>query len=140
MPNPLPIGTEYDETYLGLRVRVVGHHKDQFDQVVNDVVKVGELPRKGRVANRAAPIPARPVPAPSRPRRKVKPRKRYYYRPLLPQSRPVKVPWTTSDYIAAWVWGIILVGGLLLFSTCDAYQRTHPKYVSPPMAPVRHRR
>ena len=48
MPNPLPIGTEYDETYLGLRVRVVGHHKDQFGQVVNDVVKVSELPPGGR--------------------------------------------------------------------------------------------
>jgi hypothetical protein len=101
MPTPLPIGTEYDETYLGLRVRVVGHHKDRTGRMVNDVVKVGELPRKGRAANRAAPIPAGPAHAPSRPRRKVKPRKRYYSRPLLPQTRPVKVPWTTGDYIAA---------------------------------------
>ena len=54
MPNPLPIGTEYDETYLGLRVRVVGHHKDQFGQVVNDVVKVSELPPRAgwRIAPR----------------------------------------------------------------------------------------
>jgi len=140
MPNPLPIGTEYDEPYLGLRLRVVGHHKDQFGQVVNDVVKVSELPRKGRAVKRTALTPARSASAPSRPRRKAKPRKRYYYRPLLPQTKPVKMPWTTSDYIAAWVWGIILVGGFLLFSTCDAYQRTHYKYVGPPMAPVRHRR
>jgi hypothetical protein len=131
MPNPLPVGTEYDETYLGLRLRVVGHHKDQFGQVVNDVVKVGELPGKGRVAKHATP---------SRPRRKVKPRKRYCYRSLPSLTKPVNVPWTTGDYIAAWVWGIILVGGFLLFSTCDAYQRTHPKYVGVPMAPVRHRR
>ena len=52
MPNLLPIGTEYDETYLGLRLRVVGHHKDQFGQLVNHVVKVGELPRTGRVTKR----------------------------------------------------------------------------------------
>jgi hypothetical protein len=140
MPDPLPIGTEYDATHLGLRVRVVGHHKDQFGQVVNDVVKVGELPRKGRAAKRAAPIMAGSAPAPNRPRRKVKPRRRYYYRPRLPQTKPVKVPWTTGDYIAAWVWCIILVGGFLLFSTCDAHQRTHQKYVGPPMASVRHRR
>jgi hypothetical protein len=140
MPNPLPIGTEYDETYLGLRVRVVGHHKDQFGQVVNDVVKVSELPRNGRAAKRAAPISAKQAPAPIRPRRKAKPRRRHYYRPLLPQTRPVSVPWTKHDYIAAWVWGIIIVGGILLYSTCDAYQRTHFKYMGPPTATVRHRR
>ena len=140
MPNPLPIGTEYDETYLGLRVRVVGHHKDQFGQVVNDVVKVGELPRKGRAANRAAPIPRdRRVRQAGR-ERKGQAAQACYCRPLLVTTKPVKMPWTTSDYIAAWVWGIILVGGFLLVSTCDAYQRTHLKYAGPPMAPVRHRR
>ena len=138
MPNLLPIGTEYDESYLGLRLRVVGHHKDQFGQVVNDVVKVGELPHTGRVAKRAAP--ARPACVPSRPQRRAKPRTRYYYRRSVAPAKAVKVPWTAGDYIAAWVWGIVIVGGILLYSTCDAYQRTHPKYVGPPMAPVRHRR
>ena len=133
MPNLLPIGTEYDEAYLGLRVRVVGHHKDQFGQVVNDVVKVGELPPTGRVVKRATPIPGS---APRRPRRKA--RRRSYYRPRLTQS--AKTPRTASDRFAAWGWVIILVGGFLLFSTCDAYQRTHPKYAGTPIAPVRHRR
>ena len=119
MPNLLPIGTEYDKTYLGLRLRVVGHHKDQFGQLVNDVVKVGELPRTGRVAKRTAPILTSPARAPSRPQRRATPRRRYYYRRPLPPAKPVKVPWTTSDYIKAWVWGIVIVGGILLYSTCD---------------------
>jgi hypothetical protein len=131
MADLRPIGSEHDEPVLGIRVRVVGHHKNQFGQEVNDVVKVGELPRKRRAAKRAAPI---------RPRRTARPRRRHYYRRLPPPMKPVKVPWTTGDYIGAWVWGIILVGGILLYSTCDAYQRNHLHYYGPPMAPVSHRR
>ncbi len=114
MPNQLPIGTEYDEAYLGLRVRVVGHHKDQFGQVVNDVVKVSDLPRKGRSVKRVAPSRAR------------RPQRRRYRRRSVRAIVPVAPPREPSKPSTAWavlVWCLI---GLGIVSCCELSQRKIP--------------